>query len=122
MSHEKIELVQQPTDHTCVAACLSMITGIPVNLVIEEVGEKSGLREEQLFLLRSGFGSEITFNIDTPNLFIATVVSINIHGLHAVLIDNRDWDYTVYDPNQGRQDKKIITLENMVWAYLNRVY
>ena len=34
-----VNFVQQPTAHTCVHSCLSMVTGVPVNDYIKRFGE-----------------------------------------------------------------------------------
>lgn len=117
-----INLVTQPTLTSCTAACLSMVTGYNIHDVLKEVSDPCGYHSEIRYLTSLGLGCEVSFQIFSTELSIVTCASKNLYDLHSVVLDNRNNKFLLYDPNQGREDKKIIELEDLKWAYLLNIY
>lgn len=109
-----INLVRQPTGDTCTSACLAMITGIGVEDVINEFHQKWKDQESNPseFLKVHGFEHEIhtdPFNncVDWGYVYLVTVPSLNIEGgLHHIILDTSGDSEMVYDPNNGKKDKR----------------
>ena len=108
----KIQYVQQPTPHSCVHACLSMVTGLPVNDLIDRFSD-SGLSSaiEATVLTEMGIlPISLPITIATPflngNVFFLTVPSLNVLGnQHLVVVEaDGDGDLIVYDPNKDKED------------------
>jgi hypothetical protein len=108
----RIKQQQQPTGNTCTATCLAMITGIPVLDVIEEFhhGYVKWKVQPTDYLTEKNVPFKILPSMDRPQmgkLYLGTVPSLNLEAiLHHVLIDLRDNDCVVYDPNKGKKGKK----------------
>jgi hypothetical protein len=109
-----VSFVQQPTPHSCVHACLSMITGIPVESLIERFGdnglnwaqEVTVLVENKIWPHRNIDAGPHPFPLE--GVYLATVPSLNIAGRsHRVVIDARSEGYTLYDPNKGRHGRSV---------------
>ncbi len=112
-----IQLVRQPTDVTCMQACLSMVTGVAIEDVIKETGGE-GLypSDEEAFLNKHlyGYWSPSTKGALMYGMYhLLTVPSLNLEAcLHRIVAyaapaDNPDECHLVlFDPNRGRQDKK----------------
>ena len=105
---------KQPTDKTCTATCIAMILGIDVKTVIEEFQE--GYHDDTLrpdgylkkknteLRIRCGYSYE---EIRFGTVYILVVPSLHIEAtMHSVLVDTRQCEITVLDPNQGRKGKK----------------
>jgi hypothetical protein len=105
----KIKHIKQPTNNTCVHACLAMITGRDIGDIIDELGDKGdGITydEEIGFYLKH----EIPFNqlVRTTlfdGVYLITVPSLyytNPLKFHRVVVQCKDGDLKVYDPCEGR--------------------
>jgi len=104
----------QPCPHSCVSTCLAMIVGRPSSEVIDEL--HNPYREGDLTLreMLEYLGIQYTafFSVDCPPLavegvYLCTSPSLNIEaGNHQILIEVTDDGYFVYDPVQGREDRK----------------
>lgn len=112
----KIKHVKQPTANTCVSACLAMLTGKPVEHVMEEFhddyynGWKTTVYE---YLVKngvecipySGGGDE---RVSPGNVYLATVASLNVPGsLHQIVMDLSDGKFVIHDPIKGWGDKRF---------------
>ena len=111
LGHRIIE-TQQPTDHSCVHACISMVTGVPVEDIIDEYSlEDEGMALDQEHVVVDTLGYfHITYHAPVVlqgRVFLVTVPSMNIVGnFHRIVIDARVPDNPhVYDPNKGRKGK-----------------
>lgn len=116
-----IELVQQPTDNTCSSACLSMLTGIPVNVVVSEYHDIARLSGSTMnpwvYLQSKGIESRYVPTYSQVlwygRTYLLAVPSLNVPGIlhHIVLTPNQDHDIRVLDPNFGRHGKKYYIWE-----------
>lgn len=113
-----MKLVNQPTSNTCTSACLAMITGMDVNIVISEFHDDWRLskNDPKRYLETKGVKCEFNdggaFNncLSWDSVFLLTVPSLNLDGkLHHIVVDLRghgDVDVTVLDPNNGKDGKR----------------
>ena len=109
MSKIRIQHVRQPTRDTCVHACLSMVTGIPVDDLVERFGDTGCSNEiSATVLCEMGILPILLPNVVTPlflvgNVFFLTVPSLNtVGGAHCVVVAaHNDGPPTLYDPNEG---------------------
>lgn len=108
MSDIKFKFVQQPTPRTCVHACLSMVTGVPVESLIERFGDTGLLFEcEVVVLIENGIFPDTRYHsapVYEQGFYLVTAPSLNRAGeLHRVVVEvNKDDDFIVHDPNTGR--------------------
>lgn len=109
---KKIELVNQVDDKTCASACISMLTGMPIDKVIEEFhGDYLALNidigdylRSKGFVVRDAYSKERL--LKPGSVYLLCVPSLNVvGGLHEVVVDIRDV-FEIYDPQAGRKDKK----------------
>jgi hypothetical protein len=110
---DDIKLVKQPTNDTCVAACLSMVTGVPVQEIIDEfkcLNIHPPYKEQDFlpFLVRKNILPILTsflcwsaYMPRTINLCCGPSLN-NTGGMHAYLILCRgdNW-FNVLDPSNG---------------------
>lgn len=103
-----IQLKHQPTANTCVATCLAMITGLPVETVIDEFHDefmgynldvKTYLETKGVIVERTEDRHALGFD----SVYLLIVPSLNSIGqFHCVLCDTRQPDentaMTIYDP------------------------
>lgn len=115
-----IILQQQPTNNTCMCACLAMVLGLPVEQIVEEwhqrffdVETTGDWFDDALDF----YGVEYSYPkrgdniVPWQSLTFAVVPSLNIQGtLHQILIHTSATDCTIYDPNNGREGKKYYVL------------
>lgn len=109
-----IKLVQQPTADTCTSACISMITGIDISDVINDFHEewKSHKTNPSEFLSHQGISHIVNKDVFNHTLewgciYLLTVASLNIDGgLHHIILDLTGEKEGVFDPNNGKPDKK----------------
>lgn len=109
-----IELVNQPTGDSCTSACLSMLTGIDVNQVVEQFHKdwQTNQSDPSEFLSKHGIRSYahnkvFDHRLDWGTIYLATVPSLNIEGgLHHILIDLSGDKIRVLDPNNGKEGKR----------------
>ena len=113
MRELKVKQVQQPTAHTCVHACLSMVTGVPVEEYIERFGDTAlGQNEETVALVENGiFPVAVPYYAPHPfpefGVYFVTAPSVNTAGyLHRVIVTVSEDGYDVYDPNLNREGMK----------------
>lgn len=100
-----IELVEQPTHNTCLSACISMLTGVPVEKVVDVWGAdlKSGDVLAQDVLQRYGTIARIPECLNrvyANNVYMLLVPSGNTQELHAIIADTRDGTTKIYDPSK----------------------
>ena len=116
-----VNFVQQPTPHSCVHACLSMITGIPIESLIDRFGdhglsmdeEVTVLVENKLWPYRNTECGPHPFPLE--GVYLVTVPSLNLEGkLHRVVVDARTEGYTVFDPNTGRDGRKAYSSDDVM--------
>ena len=102
---ENIELVTQPTQSSCVHACLSMVTGIPVQIILEQLSEPNPPNEYIPWLVRNNILPTFERNFLFGNLYLVDIASLNYLGtLHMVVVDvrcDKQEDIKVFDPQEG---------------------
>lgn len=105
----QVKMVRQPTPYTCVHACLSMVTGVPVRDLMERFGNHGLDREtEETVLTEYGIypeGLPIGMMWEFGGVRFVTVPSLNMpgHTHRIVIVQNEAADeWHVYDPNRGR--------------------
>lgn len=114
MSDIEIHLVTQPTAHTCVHACLSMVTGLPIGTLTDRFGEGHGLSSEEEITVLTEMGilpvamPEQLGHWHSAGVYLVTTPSINLLGsTHRVVVqqalEDDDWVLRVFDPNVGRE-------------------
>jgi len=107
----KLKTQQQPNDHTCVHTCLSIVTGIPVDELIERFGDHAiGFDEIATVLVEHGlFPRETTIESHPfyrSGIYFVSVPSLNLAGqLHQIVIEASEDGYIVHDPQAGREGK-----------------
>ncbi len=108
----QVQHVQQPSPVTCVHACLSMVTGIPVNDLLDRFGNHALDLETKITVL-SEMGihttpveGRITPQIP-PGVYFATFPSLNKTGkTHLCVIQCDGNEAQIFDPNEGREGVK----------------
>lgn len=105
----EVQHVQQPSPVSCVHACLSMVTGIPVNNLLDRFGNH-GLDREVKITVLSEMGiqatpmAEYVSPIIPKGVYFATVPSLNKQGhSHLCVVECDGALATIYDPNEGRE-------------------
>lgn len=123
---EKTVFVKQRTTHDCVPACMAMLTGLPIDAVIERLGDcfnpEKGTRNDHLSLNRMGFCDDEFIHIYkdwrlSVQLFkrfawrrraLLTVPSLNHEGgWHMVYVDGEN----LYDPSTQKTYENYSQLE-----------
>lgn len=107
ISRIQVQMIKQPTKQSCVHACLSMVTGIPVGHIIKRFGSRPLSKNDELIVLTEMGIYPITLPVSVQplmvlgNIFMVTVPSLNIKGgNHAVVVEvTQDMDINVYDPS-----------------------
>lgn len=104
MIEKNIELVNQINDSTCVHACLSMITGIDIEKIIDELPQPCGPSQYLPWLVLYNVLPIQEHRLFYGALSLVTIPSRNKRGFfHVILVDLRfDDAAVVYDPQQGR--------------------
>ena len=133
---KQINFQNQPTNATCMHTCIAMIADKPVAEVIEtanklfvpeqmEAGQALNDLLGYKLLVHYGF---LPLQQQFPvlygdNLYLVAAPSLNFKGhMHAVLIDMRDGNHFVYDPQNGRGDFEYYTVDNLEsWAVATRI-
>jgi hypothetical protein len=113
LAEEKFEklfrVVTQPTDTSCVSACISMMTGLSIDIVMEEFRDQYQKHEigiEEYLRKRTALPFYHTQIFDEETVSFVTVPSLNIRGMnHQILIVCHDDSWSIYDPNTGIEDK-----------------
>jgi hypothetical protein len=113
----KIKHVKQPTNTSCVSACIAMLTSCDVKIIIEEFHElysRAEIRPDE-FLARHGIVAEPVSILDNQlqfdKIYLVSVPSLNVQAVtHQIIIDLRDDENVMlFDPNQGKKSKKYYT-------------
>lgn len=111
-----IKLVKQPSYNTCTSACLAMLTGLPVEQVVEEFHERwfdKDTRNSQhnpfTYLCSKGLTPFLCCNPYDNYLYegvvsLLTVPSLNLIGKnHHILVDYQsDHKWKVLDPSSKK--------------------
>lgn len=111
-----IKLVTQPTDNSCVSACLSMISGIDIDKIMEVFHDSYYNHETTIYAFLDLHN--IPYLIPDAKLpeknflwgghtYLLSVPSLNIEGgLHAILVQYDGDKLFIFDPQKGNSDKK----------------
>ena len=109
----------QPTWNSCTSTCLAIITGQPVQDVIDEFHDAFHSREmfEDDYLESKGIKFEYGKRnqlIDGEGIYLLTVPSLNIEGgAHSIVYHiykeegSEGYFHVLYDPAEGREGKKF---------------
>jgi hypothetical protein len=114
-----IKHVTQPSALTCVQACWAMVSDLPIENIIKEMGDKGlSCSDEYELALKTGiFFNQCTWPNLMPNFYhLVTVPSLNLVGVnHRIVLyyDEPKAKMVVFDPNVGRQGVKAYTSENL---------
>lgn len=119
---------QQVTNTSCVAACLSMVTGVEQERIIGQMakhdGGRSSLHDEYRQWVRMGYlPRRLPYgDMKFGAVMVATVPSLNLPGgNHRIVIDHREC-LKVLDPNEGREGKLFYTADSLrTWTDLTIV-
>lgn len=109
--------VTQPTFNSCATACLSMLSGMPIEVLMVDFhpSYRSGETNVKDFLKEvgipfkygvpeQGFGSNKAYLVSVPSLNLVTTE----HYLVATTIDD---NLVLFDPNFGIKDRKYYTFD-----------
>lgn len=104
----------QPCPYSCVSTCLAMIVGRSARDLIQEMHQpyRDGDLTLRQMLERLGIEYTAFSSLDCPPLadegvYLCTSPSLNIEGgNHQILIEVTDSGYFVFDPVQGRDERK----------------
>lgn len=114
MREIEVSHVQQPTAHTCVHACLSMVTGVPIEEYIERFGDNGLSFEEETVALVEDSIFPVRMPSDAPHefpntgVYFVSVPSLNMAGyLHRVVVTASEEGYEVFDPNYHKEGKRF---------------
>lgn len=115
-----MRLVKQTTDWDCAFACIAMVCGVSLDDVMDVAGvTRPPLLNEEMRII-AHFQCLPTQVLDsalyTNRVHIVTVPSLNFEALnHAIVLTTSDEgeDAKVYDPQNGRKDKKFYTQDNL---------
>jgi hypothetical protein len=105
----------QPCPFSCVSTCLAMIIDCPAASVIAELHQPYRDGDLTLREMLEHLGVKYTafYSLDCPPLadegvYLCTAPSLNIEGgNHQILIEVTDDGYFVFDPVNGREDRKF---------------
>lgn len=108
--------VQQPCDKSCLPACVAMIIGQPVELILQHFPQLPAYEIDTMkCLVRFGYLpiEQASHYIPEGGIFIVTVPSLNRIGqLHAMVVDTRrPGQHVLFDPQAGRGGE-VYTLDN----------
>lgn len=109
-----ITFQMQPCPMSCVSTCMAMIVGRPAAELIQELHQSYRNGDITLRNMLDYLGVRYTafYSVDCPPLadegvYLCTAPSLNIQaGNHQILIEVTDEGYFVFDPVQGREDRK----------------
>lgn len=105
----------QPTANTCVSTCLGMISGLPVEIIIEEfheafhnfeIDEKSYMEKKGVILERTDNRTHLEFG----KVYLLVVPSLNSVGqFHMVVCDtrNREQGMEIFDPARKTSQRYV---------------
>lgn len=126
MKDLKVNFVQQPSSVTCVHACLAMVTGIPVESLVERFGDRGLAFDSKATVLVENkiWPVNTTFRdhpFDTCGVYLVGTCSLNLPGkMHCVVVEASSDGYRVYDPNKGRQGKDFYVDDDIMNGRLSR--
>lgn len=116
MMHYPIKHQRQPTDNTCVSACIAMILGCDVDAVIKEFHSEffAGNISILSYLEECGIEAKVGtvgFVTRMGKTQIVSVPSLNEEAkFHSVVSDTRGGKgYQIYDPQMGNEGKRFYT-------------
>ena len=109
----QVKFVRQPTQLTCIHACLSMVTGVAVAELIERFGNHGLDRETEITVLTEyGIMPELLPEEHAwlfSGVYLMTVPSLNMLGhTHRIVVfeDVAANAWKIYDPNRTRRGVK----------------
>ncbi len=109
----QVQFVQQTSRNTCVHACLSMVTGLPIEGLVGRFGDKGLSFDEEAVVLtelgilpvpKAGLASDL---FPEQGVYLVTVPSLNFPGLNHRVVwmsDPGSGNFILLDPNEGRTD------------------
>lgn len=117
----KPQLVTQPTPWSCTHACLSMVSGVPVQDIIDEFGEGGMTYKDELkWLVRHDILPAPCLNVGNllhpfpmHGVYIISAPSLNMPGKEHSLVVVVGKGYQVLDPNTGRDGADIYFPDSM---------
>lgn len=122
----KIVQKSQPNDRTCVHTCLSMITGVPIEKLVDRFGDNPlGFDEAATVLVEHGIFPTNTTGCPHqflfPGFYLVACASKNFLGLtHQIIVKADEDGYVVYDPQQGREGKEVWTGDDIMQEKMAR--
>jgi len=116
----KINLVNQDDNVSCVLACVAMLTGkklVQVRTGAIKIGLTPPLNVIEQAKLLATFKLAWTPTIEEViykgNIYILKVSSLNtIAGQHSIIADCRSGEIEIFDPQNGVKDKNFYTVDN----------
>lgn len=118
---KRIEHITQPTQDTCASTCIAMITGIPVDIVIQEFHAKymNHHLSVQSYLRHKGYNASPTHvplfpaALQRGKASVLIVPSLDSEGtFHSVIADgisSESGPMRILDPSKGRLGDRYYT-------------
>lgn len=118
---KEIKLVKQPTPWSCAHSCLAMVTGVPVQEIIDEFVLERGLTttETLRWLVRHDIMpvpdvAAVGHFLRSGGTYLVTVPSLNFPAtLHMIVIRANSDGFEIYDPSSKK------TYDEMMGCYTN---
>lgn len=104
MQRTKIDHITQPCSKSCQSACMSMLTGIPVEKIIDKHHENLISGNRRFHEISPQYGVHVSTPEDLENIYAGSIYVLIVSSgllteLHMIIVDARDAeDIRVYDP------------------------
>jgi len=119
----KLEVVKQKYNYDCGAACISMISNLPLDYVLNKFEIQNGINEQRLIEMLENLGINYTLqpfdNTIKTGVYIVTVPSINFPKfLHYCVFDtlSKKDHIRILDPSPKKTYKPEDFNGGMSWA------
>jgi hypothetical protein len=114
----EVKFVRQPTVDSCVPACLSMVTGVPVGYIIDRFEPKGTdnlrectiLTEMGILPIRcSPYAGSYYFPYQGVYMVTAPTLRSLTGSAHRLVVESTNEKFKVFDPQKGNKGKKLYT-------------
>ncbi|QIW90733.1 UNVERIFIED_ORG: hypothetical protein GCAPEGMB_00414 [Vibrio phage V07] len=104
MKSKLIDHITQPCSKSCQSACMAMLTGLPVEKLIDRHHEDLISGNKRFHEICTKYGVEVSTPEDLENIFAGSIYVLIVSSgllteLHMIIVDARNAeDIRVYDP------------------------
>lgn len=123
-----IKLQQQPTWNSCASTCMAMMLDLPAQQVIDEFHEDYITHKTRPYDYLRSKGLDVRYGVidqlfEWDTVYMVTVPSLNLLSVnHFVVMDFRDENWKIYDPNNGKEGKKYYTNDHNLIVHDDNAY